>query len=242
GGIDHIPVHHTNEIAQSEGATGEQFVKYWVHHEFLLVDGTKMSKSLKNFYTIDDVKEKGFDPIALRYLFLTANYRDKLNFTWVSLGAAQNALNNLREALMELEISDVIANEVKQSSPNLEIAASPLAPRNDDSYYQKFLDSLNDNLNTSKALAVLFEVLKSEISDAEKAATVLEMDKVLGLELDKYIGQKLEIPQEVSELLEKRQNARDNKNFEASDKLRAEILRLGFEVLDTPEGQKVKKN
>ncbi len=94
GGIDHIPVHHTNEIAQSEAASGKAFVKYWVHHNFLQVDGGKMSKSLKNFYKIDDVLGKEFDPLALRYLFLTAHFRDKLNFTWKSLQAAQNALNN----------------------------------------------------------------------------------------------------------------------------------------------------
>ncbi len=96
GGIDHIAVHHTNEIAQSEAATGKPFVKYWVHHNFLIVDGEKMSKSKKNFYKIEDVIGKGFDPLALRYLFLTSHYRDQLNFTWESLNAAQNALNNLR--------------------------------------------------------------------------------------------------------------------------------------------------
>src|SRR5258708_7659675 len=96
-GVDHIPVHHENEIAQSEGATGEQFVKYWVHHEFLLVDGQKMSKSLKNLFVLKDLKDKGIEPLAYRYLILTAHYRDKLNFTWESLQAAQNALNNLRE-------------------------------------------------------------------------------------------------------------------------------------------------
>ncbi len=219
GGIDHIPVHHTNEIAQSEGATGEQFVRFWIHHEFLLIDGKKMSKSLKNLYTLKDLEEKGIDPLALRYLFLTAHYRDKLNFTWESLSAAQNALNNLRR-------------EVRAWESPKEV---------DNGFWQKFLLSVNNDLNTPQAVAVLHELIRSNTTtSSNKAATILEMDKILGLGLEDYVAKPIEIPEEVSELLKKREAARKSGNFEESDKLRKEIKEKGFEVLDTPEGQKIK--
>ncbi len=219
GGIDHIPVHHTNEIAQSEGATGKQFVNYWVHHNFLQVDGTKMSKSLKNFYTIDDIKGKGFEPLALRYLVLTAHYRDKLNFTWESLGAAQNALNHIREEIRAWQ------------SPNQLI--EPI--------WQKFLEAANNDLNTPQAVAVLYELIASDYTTSEKAATILEMDKILGLGLENYLGKPLEVPADVLELVDKRENARKAGNYGESDKLRKEIKKLGYEVEDSASGPKVKK-
>lgn len=222
GGVDHIPVHHTNEIAQSEAATGEQFVKFWVHHEFLLIDGGKMSKSLKNYYTNKDIKEKGFDMLAYRYLVLTAHYRDKLNFTWESLQAAQNALNNLREQVREWDQSSAVSG---QSSD----------------FLARFYDALNNDLNTSQALAVMWELVKSEIDSSEKSNILLEMDKTLGLGLTEYIGKQIEIPEEVMELVEKRERARADKDFEKSDELRKEIEKLGYEIKDTSQGSKLKK-
>lgn len=219
GGIDHIPVHHANEIAQSEAATGETFVKYWVHHNFLQVDGEKMSKSKKNFYQIKDLIERGFDPLAFRYLILTSHYRDKLNFTWESLTAAQNALNNIRETIRAWE------------SPEDNVGQ----------FWQKFLEAANNDLATPQALAVLHEMIKADIPTSQKARDILEMDKILGLKLDEYLGKSVEIPEEVQKLVEQREKARGNKDFAESDRLRKEILDLGFEVKDTSEGPKLKQ-
>ncbi len=219
GGIDHIPVHHENEIAQSEAATGQLFVKYWVHHEFLLVDGEKMSKSKKNFYTIDDIKEKGIDLLALRYLFLTAHYRDKLNFTWESLQAAQNALNNLRE---------IIRSWPQPHTPGVKHIDTPGV--------EVFMSAVNNDLNMPQALAVMWEMVKNN----PNSETLLKMDQILGLGLENYLGKPLEIPKEVMDLVEKRENARKSGDFEASDEIRKEIKKLGFEIEDTPNGPKLK--
>jgi len=224
GGVDHISIHHTNEIAQSEVATGKQFVRFWVHFEFLLVNGEKMSKSKKNFYRIDEIMEKGFDPLALRYLFLTAHYRDKLNFTWKSLEAAQNALNNLREIIRDLP------------SP---VIVSPGGAWQ--SYYQKFMDALNNDLNMPQALAVLWDMVRSNSPVSAKAASLLKFDQVLGLKLDEYLGKPIEIPANVMELVNQREHTRKSGDFKKSDKLRHEIKKLGYEVEDTPEGPKIKK-
>lgn len=219
GGIDHIPVHHTNEIAQSEAATGEKFVRFWVHHNFLQVDGEKMSKSKKNFYKVDDLIEKGFEPLAFRYLVLTAHYRDKLNFTWESLTAAQNALNNLKEIVREWEEPEIGCAE----------------------YEQKFMDALNNDLNTPQAIAVMWELVKSDYPTSAKASSLLKFDRVLGLKLDEYIAKKIEAPKKVQQLLEKREQAREDKDFETSDKLRKEVKDLGYEIEDTLSGPRLKK-
>lgn len=218
GGIDHIPVHHTNEIAQSAGASGKPFVKYWVHHNFLIVDGEKMSKSKKNFYRIDEILGKGFGVLALRYLFLTAHYRDQLNFTWESLQSAQNALNNLRNEIRLWEQPKVGCAE----------------------FEQKFMEAANNDLGLPQALAVLWEMIHSDYPTSAKAKTLLEMDKILGLKLDEYLGKPLEVPKEVMELVKKRENARKAGDFKKSDKLRHQIKKMGYEVEDAPQGPKVK--
>ena len=219
GGIDHIPVHHPNEIAQSEGASGKPFVKYWVHHNFLIVDGEKMSKSKKNFYKIDEIVKKGFDPLALRYLFLTAHWRDKLNFTWKSLEAAQNALDNLREIIRDWD--------------ELKIGCAQ--------YEQDFMEALNNDLNTPQALAVLWNMVKSDYPTSAKAKTLLEMDKVLGLNLNEYLGKKIEVPEKVQKLVNQREQVRKSGDFKKSDELRHKIKKLGFEIEDTPSGSRTKK-
>lgn len=218
GGIDHIPVHHTNEIAQSEAATGKPFVKYWVHHNFLIIDGGKMSKSLKNFYRIEDILEKGFDPLALRYLFLTAHYRDKLNFTWKSLEAAQNALTKLKG---EIRLWEQPKGNVGQ-------------------YWQKFLEAAKNDLNMPQALAMMWEMIKSDLPSSQKSKDLLEMDKILGLDLKDYLGRQIELPEEVMHLVRKREQARKSGDFKESDKLRHEIKKLGFEIEDTSSGPKIK--
>lgn len=224
GGIDHIPVHHTNEIAQSEAATAKTFVRYWVHHNFLMVDGggEKMSKSKKNFYRIDEILEKGFDPLALRYLFLTAHYRDMLNFTWKSLESAQNALNNLREIIRGW-------------------STEALGSKSEDAYYKRFMESLNNDLGMPQALAITWELVKSDLSVSEKAKIIMKMDKILGLGLDEYLGKKIEVPNEVLDLVKKRETARKAGDFKTSDKIRHEIKKLGFDIEDSVFAPKIIK-
>ncbi len=219
GGVDHIPVHHTNEIAQSEAATGKKFVNYWIHHEHMMIDGAKMSKSKGNFYKIEEVIEKGFDPLSLRYLFLTAHYKDQMNFTWESLQAAQNALNNLRQQIRSWE------------KPKGEVG----------SHYHKFLESANNDLNTPQAVAVMWEMLRADIPTFSKSRDLLEMDKILGLDLDKYIGQSLVVPDEIQQLVGQREQARNDKDFQKSDELRDRIKQLGYDIEDTSEGPRIKK-
>lgn len=220
GGIDHIPVHHENEIAQSEGATGKQFVKYWVHYDFVNIDREKMSKSKKNFLRIEEIEGKGFDPLALRYLYLTAHYRSEIAFSFESLTSAQAALMKLR-----LEIRDWELDETLKPGK----------------FYEKFLSALNEDLNVPKALAVVWELVKADIPSSQKSADLLAMDKILGLELDKYIGHQIEVPKEVLKLVGQREKARLEKDFKRSDELRGEIKKLGFEVLDSADGAKLKK-
>ncbi len=213
GGIDHIPVHHENEIAQSERATGHQFVRFWVHHEFLNVDGEKMSKSKNNFYTIEDIKKHDIDPVAVRLLVMGTSYRKPLNFTWESLVASNQLLTNLKKFASRQEKIEII----------------------DENYKTKFTEALSDDLNTARALATVWELLKdTEVVDADKWSTLLEFDKVLGLNLEKV--PKLIITDEVQAIINNRDNARKEKDFELSDKLRGELEALGYEVSDTPEG------
>lgn len=169
GGEDHIPVHHPNEIAQSEGATGKSpFVKYWLHTAHLMVDGKKMSKSLGNFYTIADIKNKNIDPIALRYLYLSTHYRKQMNFTWTSLEAAQTAWTKLRKMVENLKNSDrnMLSDEKNEKVED---------------YRNNFMLAINDDLNTSRALAVFWEMLKSNIPSEDKYDLALLFGNILGV-------------------------------------------------------------
>lgn len=219
GGVDHIPVHHANEIAQSEAATGKKFVNYWVHHNFLNINDEKMSKSKKNFLRVEDIIEMGFDPIAMRYAFLQTHYRDEINFSTESLQGAQNALNKLREQARTWDEPTAV-NEVA---------------------YGSFLSELNNDLNIAKALAEMWDFLKNEEDSGVKAATILKMDEVLGLGLENYVAKQIEVPAEVQKLVEQREEVRKAKDFAKSDELRDEIKKLGYEVLDTPNGPKLQK-
>ncbi len=216
GGVDLLFPHHENEIAQSEAATGEKFVNYWLEGEHLLVDGQKMSKSLNNIYTLADISQKGFDPLALRYLFLTAHYRSKLNFTWESLEAAQNALSNLRQEVGGWD-------EPKIGCAGLE---------ND------FKNAVNNDLDMPRAIATMWETVKSDNPTSAKHQTILAMDEVLGLGLGEI--KKAVLPKGAKELIEKREELREAGKFEESDKIRKELLEMGIEVEDTPEGSKWK--
>ncbi|MEN9405602.1 MAG: hypothetical protein RLY47_561 [Candidatus Parcubacteria bacterium] len=219
GGIDNIFPHHDNEIAQSEGCTGHQFVRYWLHNGWILVDGKKMSKSLGNFYTLQDLKNKGYyHLLAFRYLLLTSHYRSPLNFTFESLDAAYVAYDKLKTRLAELPDGGAINEE----------------------YKNRFDEALNDDLGTPQALAIVWEALKdTSLSDADKKTTILSFDDALGLKLDEVVT--FEIPTEVSELAEKREAARLAKDWTTSDTLRKELQDLGFDVEDTASGPRIIK-
>lgn len=216
GGIDHIPVHHTNEIAQSETATGKQFARYWLHVAFLTVDGKKMSKSFGNFYVLQDIVNKGYDPLSFRYLLLTAKYSAGLNFTWDSLSGSQKALSSLRERIAEWENAN----------------AKP-----DEGMLSEFRGYLNDDLNTPQAIAFLWKSSGSSISSAVKRATFAEFDKALGLGLIRRKDD--DIPEAIRALAAKRESLRKEKKWEEADKVRIEIESQGYKIKDTKEGSLV---
>ena len=219
GGVDLIFPHHENEIAQSEGATGKPFANYWLEGEHLKIDDEKMSKSLKNIFTLETLKEKGYSPLAYRYLTLTAHYRKQLNFTWESLTAAQTALNKLENFVRDItEIGEI-----------------------DKNYQTKFKTSLEDDLNVPQVLAVVWELINNKnITDTDKKATLLDFDQVLGLGLADL--KQIEIPEEVKKLIEKREADRTAGDFAKSDELREQILALGFKLEDSPSGPKIRAN
>lgn len=228
GGIDHIPVHHPNEIAQSEAATGKKFVNYWIHYNFLRVDGKKMSKSLGNFYTIEDVIKKNIDPLALRYLYLTSHYRSELNFTWESLGAAQNTLAQLRTYMTNLSHE---SNRTNLSNEKLEKV---------DGFRDKFDAALANDMNTPQALAVVWEVLKSNIPSPDKYDLLMDFDDVLGLAL--RVGPAETIPKNMQNLGKKIDQLRKEKKFQEADAVRSHIMQLGYSVETTTSGTVVKKS
>src|SRR5260221_6911901 len=224
GGIDHIDIHHTNEIAQSEAATGKKFVNYWVHHNFLEVEGEKMSKSLGNFFTVQDVVDKGYDPRALRYLYLQTHYRQEMNFTWEALDAAQTAYKRL---------ASEIGNLQKDLPAGRQVGCAE--------FEQRFLDALSDDLNTSQALAIMWELIKSDYPPSAKLASLKKMDEILGLQLfEKNTKQKpIEIPEAVKKLVKEREDFRKAGDFEKSDGLRKKIADLGFVIEDSKDGRTI---
>lgn len=210
GGSDLIFPHHTNEIAQSEAVTGKKFVNYWVHGGFITVDSKKMSKSLGNIFTLQDLRDRNIDPLAYRYFVLGAHYSTILNFTWEAVEGSQTALKRLREKIN-------------------------LLPEGGKTFESDFIACINDDLNTPKALALIWDIVKDEkISDADKKATILDIDSVLRLELNK--NETFEIPEEVQNLIKDRDLARNAKDFAKSDELRSKIEEFGFEVKDTGDG------
>ena len=229
GGVDHIPTHHENEIAQSKGAFGKIPAKTWMHVEFLQVNGGKMSKSLGNVYTISQLQEKGIEPLAFKLFCYTAHYRTKLNFTFEGAMSSQKALNRLREGYIKHKAgTKKIDNSIK------------------DEYKEQFLRAINDDLNMPLAMSIVWEVARNDCKSKELADLMLEFDKVLGLDLinsENYIkGQSdIEIPNEIKELLEKRKVAREEKNWALSDEIRDKIKNKGYIVKDTKEGMTVEK-
>lgn len=239
GGVDHINIHHTNEIAQSEMATSKvPFVKYWVHHNFLRVEGEKMSKSLGNVFRVDDIIERGYNPMALRLLFLTSHYRSEMNFTWANLDGMQKTYDKL--------IAQVIS--LKQESGRTMLSEDKLAKL--DKFRNRFFGALEDDLKTPEAVAVMWEMLKSNIPGPDKYDLLMEFDEVLNLGLRKAELQKpkleqpvatQDLPATVQEVLAQREAARQAQNWDEADRLRDELQTKGWVVKDTAQGQQVTK-
>jgi len=223
GGVDHVTVHHTNEVAQTECVTDQAMARFWLHGEFLMTkDNEKMAKSGDNFLTLQRLVDEGFEPLAYRYFCLGAHYRSKLAFSFEALQAAQNAYNKLKDVMKRLgsvNIGDV-----------------------DEAYQERFIKSLDDDLATPAALALVWELVKdSEITDESKKATLFFFDKILGLQLDQIHDEKVDIPVEIMNLVEQRQVARDQKDWSLADTLRNQIKDYGYHVEDSADGQTIKK-
>ncbi|KKT22807.1 MAG: Cysteine-tRNA ligase [Parcubacteria group bacterium GW2011_GWB1_43_8b] len=219
GGREHIPVHHTNEIAQSEAAFGTPLAKIWLHGEFLVVEGEKMSKSKNNFFILDDLGEKGFGPMDFRYLSLLGHYQSPLNFTWKGIEAAKNALSGIKQILKSVEVYPLKIKGIQDIKK----------------YKEKFSQAIGDNLNTPQALAVLWEAIRDEkIGLKDKKRLILDFDKVLGLNLKKETAASL--PQKIRKIAIRREGVRRNKQFIQADVLRKEIEALGYKVDDTALG------
>lgn len=216
GGIDHVSIHHTNEIAQSVAATGKEFARFFLEGEHLLVEEQKMSKSLGDFYRVVDLKKKGFEPLAFRYLVLTAHYRSRLNFTWESIEGAQNALSNLRAEIAMWDEPKIGCSEFEGN----------------------FKEAINNDLDMPKAIANMWEMVKSDYPTSAKHQSILVMDKVLGLGLDKV--NKAELSKEAKDLIKKREGLRKAGKFAESDELRQKLLEMGVEVEDTSDGPRWK--
>ena len=224
GGIDLIPTHHENEIAQSKGLTGKNPARFWIHGEYLLIDGGKMSKSLNNAYLISDIVKKGYSPLAYKMFCYSASYRNKINFTWDAIDASNKSLIKLKESYKKhLEGNEDISDDIINS------------------FEQKFHEAINDDLNMPLAMSIVWEVAKYSVKSKKIAELLLKFDKVLGIKIDELEENNEEIPENVMELVEKRKQARKEKNWELSDKLRNEINELGYNVKDQKEDMIIEK-
>ncbi|MEI8232671.1 MAG: cysteine--tRNA ligase [bacterium] len=224
GGEDLRSTHHPNEIAQAEGATGKHpFVTTWVHGAFLLVDSGRMGKSLGNAYTVADIIAKGFDPLALRYFYMTGHYRRQINFTWDSLGSAATALIKLRE---------IYQSAKNDQSNRTELSEEKLAKI--ETYQTEFTQAIENDLNMPEALATVWEVAKSNIPNYDKVDLLTQFDRVLGLDLNKEVSMQIDekIPETVEKLIEQREAVRKMRNYAEADKIRMDIEKLGYRVED----------
>jgi len=219
GGEDHINVHHTNEIAQTEACYGTRLANFWMHGYFLQIDEARMGKSVGNFLRVQTLVDRGYDPLVWRYFCLNANYRTKLNFTWESVDGAGTSLDRLRAAVYDW------------GEPG----------REDMEFVQEFTEAVNDDLNMPRALAVTWELVKSGIDPATKKATILIFDRVLGLRLADWQPKEQIIPAEIFDLVEQRQFARQEKRWQDADNLRKQVSDAGYDIEDTPQGPRVKQ-
>ena len=227
GGVDHIPVHHENEIAQSEALLGEPAVNFWLHGEFMMVNNGKMSKSLGNTYTIANIKERGYNPLAFRYMCLNAHYRNKLNFTWDVMQASQVSYDRFIEgALQHKEGTAEIPDDVQTS------------------FLTEFEDAINDDLNIPKALGIAWNMVRYPEKSKDIYELLLKMDDVFGLgikDAEQKSAEEPELDAEIERLIEERKQARKEKNWKLSDEIRDKLKEMGIELQDTPQGVKWKR-
>ncbi len=223
GGIDLIPTHHENEIAQSKGACGKIPARFWMHGEYLLIDGKKMSKSLGNVYLLKDITDKGYDPLVYRLFTYSSSYRNKINFTWDGMEANAKALNKLREGYQE--------HLKSENDGSYEIDAVIKK------YEESFKKAINDDLNMPQAMSVVWDVIKNSTKSKRFAELLKKFDTVLALDIDVLkpakLVEKQKIPQEIISLAEQRKVARENKNWAESDRLRDEIQSKGYIIKDS---------
>ncbi len=219
GGEDHINVHHTNEIAQTQACYGTRLANFWMHGYFLQIDEERMGKSVGNFLRVQTLIDRGFDPLAWRYFCLNAHYRSKLNFSWEGVEGANVSLDRLRQAVYEW-------GEPGEA---------------DQTFIDRFTEAINDDLNMPRALAVTWELVRGDLPKGVKKATILVFDQVLGLGLDKWSPPEEEVPDQIARLVQARQAARAEKRWQDADALRNEIISLGYEIEDTPQGPRVKR-
>lgn len=226
GGVDHIPIHHENEIAQSKGATGKNPANIWMHVEFLLIDNGKMSKSLHNVYTLDDLEKRGIEPLAYRYFTYTSHYRNKLNFTWDGIKSCQVSLDRLRE----------LVNSHKDLNNNVDDKVLK-------DFENRFMEAINDDLNMPVAISIVWELAKYSVKSNKIYELIMKFDSILSLDLNKVKkdNKNVEVPNEILELLEQRKKARESKDYALSDTLRDKIKEKGYIVKDTKEGQEIEK-
>jgi cysteinyl-tRNA synthetase len=218
GGEDHIPVHHTNEIAQTEACHGTRLANFWMHGYFLQLGEARMSKSAGVFLRMQEILDRGYDPLVFRLFCLGAHYQAKLSFGWEGLDSAAIALERLRTACYEWGAPGAV----------------------DEESADRFVAQIYEDLNMPRALAVVWELVRSDLPPSTKKATLLLFDQVLGLGLADWAPKAQTIPAEIQELMQKRQLARQEKRWKEADELRAQILNAGFEVLDGLEGSKIK--
>lgn len=231
GGIDHIPIHHTNEIAQSENANSKKLANYWIHFNFLKIDNQKMSKSLGNIYNQKEIINKGFSLLDLRYLFLTCHYRDELNFTWESLAGAQKAYANLKSA-----ISSIYQDRRERTSLSLEKQEKV------QHYKYLFEEALKNDLAMPSAVSILWQVIKSNISSFDKWELISDFDQIFGLKLTEAQEEKtIQVPKEIKLLIAQRAKLRNEKKWNEADKIRELIEKSGYLVIDAKEQQVTKK-
>ena len=227
GGVDHIPTHHENEIAQSKGCTGKIPANIWMHVEFLQVDGGKMSKSLNNIYTISQLQERKIEPLAYKLFCFSSHYKNKLNFTWEGVHSAQVSLERLRSGLIKhLEGTEKIEEEVLES------------------YRKRFLEAINDDLNITNAMSIVWEIVRAERKSIDFRNLLCEFDNVLGLKLDeikKENDTQEDLPDDIKKIVEERKRARKEKDWTKSDALREELKKLGYCVIDNKDEMKIEK-
>lgn len=224
GGIDHIPTHHENEIAQSKGATGKMPAKYWLHCNYLQVNGGKMSKSLGNVYTISTLIEKGINPLAFKLFCFSSHYRNKINFTFEGIESANKAYSRLKEGY----------NKHRSSDEKIEETVI-------EEFKRKFDEAINDDLNMPMAMGIVWDIVKYSTKSKQLADLLDKFDEVLGLKIAEKDKTKDEIPEEITQLLEERKKARENKEWEKSDILRDKIQSLGYAIKDTKNGTEITK-